>query len=204
MMRWWGVLRSYLLFYNHDRLHSSLNYASWVTYEQRLVQVPVFGGRFRLAGGVYAPSARPPLARFVGTTHGNRRGAPSRIRVGGLSSIPAMACASRNRAGVLVIAGYCYIRRVRFSCRARVPNVVAHHSRHVGLFRSLCCGGGLCIGRFYAAPRCLSSRSSRSSAGLRPVSRRADQVCSLGVRSRLLGEAMLGATHGLPAPYLRS
>jgi hypothetical protein len=25
----------------------------------------------------------------------------------------------------------------------------------------LCCGGGLCIGRFYAAAGCLSSRSSQ-------------------------------------------
>jgi transposase InsO family protein len=32
-----GRFRSYLLFYNRDRLHSSLNYASRVTYEQRLV-----------------------------------------------------------------------------------------------------------------------------------------------------------------------
>ena len=95
-------------------------------------------------------------------THGNRRGAPSRIRVGSLSSIPAMACVSRNRAGVPVIAGYHYIRRVRFSRRARIPNVVAHHGRHVGSFRSLCCGGGLCVGSFYAAPACLSKPHSAS------------------------------------------
>jgi transposase InsO family protein len=31
-----GVLRSYLPFYNRDRLHSSLNYVSPATYEQRL------------------------------------------------------------------------------------------------------------------------------------------------------------------------
>jgi hypothetical protein len=37
MRRRSGVFRSYLLFYNRDRLHSSLNYASRVTYEQRLV-----------------------------------------------------------------------------------------------------------------------------------------------------------------------
>ena len=31
-----GVLRRYLPFYNRDRLHSSLNYLSPTTYEQRL------------------------------------------------------------------------------------------------------------------------------------------------------------------------
>jgi hypothetical protein len=96
------------------------------------------------------------LVTALTLTHGNRRGAPSRIRVGSLSSIPTMACVARNRAGVPVIAGYHYIRRVRFSRRARIPNVVAHHGRHVGCFRSLCCGGGLCVGSFYAASACLS------------------------------------------------
>ena len=101
--------------------------------------------------------------------HGNRRGAPSRIRVGSLSSIPAMACVARNRAGVPVIAAYHYIRRVRFSRRARIPNVVAHHGGHVGVFRSLCCSGGLCLGSFYAASACLSSCSIHPSAVCAPL-----------------------------------
>ena len=67
-----------------------------------------------------------------------------------------MACVARNRAGVPVIAGCYYVRSVRFSRRARIPNVVAHHRAHVGVFRSLCCRGGLCLGSFYAAPACLS------------------------------------------------
>jgi hypothetical protein len=108
---------------------------------------------------------------FLVTTliHGNRRGAPSRIRVGSLSSIPAMARVSRHRAGVPIIAGYYYIRRVRFSRSARVPNVVAHHSCHVGVFRSLCRSSGLCVGSFYAASGCLSSRSIRPSAACGPL-----------------------------------
>jgi hypothetical protein len=67
-----------------------------------------------------------------------------------------MACVSRNRAGVPVIAGCYYVRSLRFSRRARIPNVVAHHRAHVGVFRSLRCRGGLCFGSFCAAPACLS------------------------------------------------
>jgi hypothetical protein len=80
-----------------------------------------------------------------------------------------MARVSRDRAGVPVIAAYHYIRGVRFSRRARIPNVVAHHGGHVGVFRSLCCGGGLCLGSFYAASACLSSCSIYPSAVCGPL-----------------------------------
>jgi hypothetical protein len=69
---------------------------------------------------------------------------------------------------------------------------MVHHSRHVSVFRPLCCGSGLCAGRFYEAPWCLTSRSTRT-----PRRRR----CAPSARRRL---ACFVSRHNAHGTFQRS
>ena len=82
-------------------------------------ELPNLSLNWTVSGGrPAAPAGTAGKLHSVGTTRGNCRGAPSRICFGCLSPSPAMACASRDRASLPVVAGCGYIQRI---CVPRRP-----------------------------------------------------------------------------------